>query len=54
MAAVCRCRDFPSTRNVVLGKGMNDLVYPKIICQSTLDCSLQQFIVIASGALSAL
>lgn len=53
VAAVCRCRDFPSTSNVVLGKGMNDLIYPKVICPSALDSSLQQLIVITSRASSA-
>lgn len=40
IAAVHRHRDFPSTQNVVLGKGMNDLIYSKEICQSALGFRL--------------
>lgn len=54
IAAVHRCGDFPIILNIVLGKGVNDLIYPKIIYQSALDSSLQEFTVIASRVLSAL
>lgn len=34
ISAVHRHRDFPSTWNAVLGEGVNDLIYPKVIFQS--------------------